>query len=218
MMPDVQCATGISNSYLACDGSFRSGQDSWAAPTLIVRGRHFLNIYFNHGHSHLAIITIPAPISSSIFTPTPWSTQMEVDTALYFRALESIDPDVTQKIFVDLGIPPHALCHTWFTLLFVEMLLSNFLSRVCDTFSYEGMLTCGTVLNTDAHSLSAGMPFLLQVALSLTIIYRKPSSLQHQIVNQKVHATHARPPPQWLPPMPDVFLPFAFRISLPSCV
>lgn len=82
-------------------------------------------------------VTAPAPSSAAI----PRSTQMEVDAALFSRALESIDAPLAKKIFVDLGILPGALCHPWFTSLFVGTLPPECVNRVWDVFLYEGVFT-----------------------------------------------------------------------------
>jgi hypothetical protein len=65
---------------------------------------------------------------------------MEVDAALYSRALEAIDPPLAKKIFVDLGILPGALCHPWFTSLFVGTLPPECIDRIWDIFLYDGAL------------------------------------------------------------------------------
>jgi len=83
------------------------------------------------------------------------STQMEVDAALYSRALEAIDPPVSKKIFVDLGIVPGIICQPWFTSLFVGALPPEYVNRIWDIFLYEGVsispitLPCYSVLELD---------------------------------------------------------------------
>ena len=42
------------------------------------------------------------------------TTQMEVDAALFSRALESNDHQVARKILVDLGISPLTICQPWY--------------------------------------------------------------------------------------------------------
>lgn len=41
------------------------------------------------------------------------TTQMEVDAALFSRALENNDPQVARKVLVDMGILPTAICQPW---------------------------------------------------------------------------------------------------------
>lgn len=45
------------------------------------------------------------------------STQLEVDAALFSRALEVNDSVVAKKLFVDLGILPAAICQPWCVLV-----------------------------------------------------------------------------------------------------
>lgn len=42
------------------------------------------------------------------------TTQMEVDSALFSRALESNDNQVAKKLLVDMGISPPAICQPWY--------------------------------------------------------------------------------------------------------
>ena len=41
------------------------------------------------------------------------TTQLEVDAALFSRALDSIDPAVGKKLFTDLSINPSIICRRW---------------------------------------------------------------------------------------------------------
>jgi len=140
---------------------------------------------------------------------------LEVDAALYSRALEAIDPLVAKKIFVDLGILPGVLCHSWFTSLFVGTLPPDFVSRVWDIFLYEGTISRQDyLLFSDAYTTPTGIPFLLRVALSLTIMCRKFILSTTKNRESTVLATLSRPPFQWLPPTPDAFLTLAFSVKL----
>lgn len=80
-------------------------------------------------------------LPSSSPNPSFRSTQMEVDAALYARALEAIDPHLSRKIFVELGILPGVICQPWFTSLFVGTLPPEYVNRIWDIFLYEGVLT-----------------------------------------------------------------------------
>jgi hypothetical protein len=62
--------------------------------------------------------------------------------------------------------------------------------------------------------LAAGIPFLLRVALSLTIICRKFILSPTTTSETTVLATLARPPHQWLPPTPEACLTLAFNVKL----
>ena len=42
------------------------------------------------------------------------TTQMEVDAALFSRALENNDQQVAKKILFDLGISPPTICQPWY--------------------------------------------------------------------------------------------------------
>ena len=42
------------------------------------------------------------------------TTQMEVDSALFSRALESNDGQVARKILVEMGILPATICQPWY--------------------------------------------------------------------------------------------------------
>ena len=45
------------------------------------------------------------------------TTQLDVDSALFSRALENNDPQVMKKVFADMGIQPTAICGPWYVLL-----------------------------------------------------------------------------------------------------
>ena len=83
------------------------------------------------------------------------TTQMEVDSALFSRALENNDSQVARKILVDMGISPPAICQPWcgcphvassvtdawlsrFSSLFVGTLPPEYLNRIWDLFLFEG--------------------------------------------------------------------------------
>jgi len=42
------------------------------------------------------------------------TTQLEVDAALFSRALESNDAQVAKKVLVDMGISPVSVCYPWY--------------------------------------------------------------------------------------------------------
>lgn len=45
------------------------------------------------------------------FSPSP--TQIDVDAALFARALEQNDAQLAKKLFVDMNILPPAICGPW---------------------------------------------------------------------------------------------------------
>ena len=49
---------------------------------------------------------------------SPSTTQMEVDAALFSRALEANDPQVGRKVFVDMGVLPGRMCTPWYDAIF----------------------------------------------------------------------------------------------------
>lgn len=66
------------------------------------------------------------------------TTQIEVDAALFARALEGNDGQVARKVLVDMSVMPARLCHSWFSSLFVGTLPMDYLDRVWDLFLFEG--------------------------------------------------------------------------------
>jgi len=49
---------------------------------------------------------------------SPNSTQLEVDSALFSRALEANDAQVSKKILVDMSMNPAHICAPWYVLCF----------------------------------------------------------------------------------------------------
>jgi hypothetical protein len=125
------------------------------------------------------------------------STQMEVDAALYSRALESIDPPVSKKIFVDLGIVPGIICQPWFTSLFVGALPPEYVNRIWDVFLYEGVsissitLPCYSVFELNHRS---PFPFARCALFDDTLpsIYSGPND-EHRTCDSQYTCTPASP-------------------------
>lgn len=88
---------------------------------------------------------------------SPVTTQLEVDSALFSRALEQNDAPLAKKVYVEMGISPPAICLPWsvsgipcfvslandvcvcrFSSLFVGSLPTEYLNRVWDLFLFEG--------------------------------------------------------------------------------
>ncbi|TEB09119.1 RabGAP/TBC [Coprinellus micaceus] len=122
------------------------------------------------------------------------SIQMEVDSALFSRALEVNDAQVAKKLLVDMGINPNAICQPWFTSLFVGCLPAEYLTRTWDLFLYDGI------------------PFLFRVGLAIVSFVRR------QLLNCTSEETALsllhRPPPLTLPPSPENYLSFVYSIKL----
>ncbi|KDR79719.1 hypothetical protein GALMADRAFT_93552 [Galerina marginata CBS 339.88] len=122
------------------------------------------------------------------------TTQMEVDAALFSRALESNDAIVARKLLVDMSILPGSMCQPWFSSLFVRTLPPQYLNRVWDLFLFEGV------------------PFLLRVALALITCCRR--RLLESTSEESVLQTLLHPPQAWLPSTPDAFLSLVFSVKL----
>lgn len=52
------------------------------------------------------------------------SPQIEVDSALFSRALENIDPVIAKKILIDMSISPNVICRPWSVVLAFLITLS----------------------------------------------------------------------------------------------
>ncbi|KAL1715226.1 rab-GTPase-TBC domain-containing protein [Schizophyllum commune] len=117
---------------------------------------------------------------------SPNTTQLEVDAALFCRALESNDSQVAKKILTEIGIGAVELCRPWFTTLFVDALPSEYVNRVWDFFLCEGL------------------PLLIRVGLAVIQCCRRA------ILECKTEESLLRyitaPPPTWFPPTVDAFI------------
>ncbi|KAJ7491276.1 rab-GTPase-TBC domain-containing protein [Mycena latifolia] len=122
------------------------------------------------------------------------TTQLEVDAALFSRALETNDAQVAKKVLLDMGINPVDLCRPWFSTLFVDALPLEYLNRVWDLFLYEGI------------------PFLFRVGLALFYSCRR--RVLEAINQESLFDVLARPSPNWLPPSPDAFIALAYSFKV----
>ncbi|EIW75700.1 RabGAP TBC [Coniophora puteana RWD-64-598 SS2] len=120
--------------------------------------------------------------------------QMEVDAALFSKALESGDGAVGKKLLINLSIPPANLCRSWFSGLFVGTLSVEFLHRVWDVFLFEGV------------------PFLFRVGLALIQCTRH--LLLQATSEEAVIQTLRHPPSSCLPSTADGFLALALAMKL----
>jgi hypothetical protein len=95
------------------------------------------------------------------------AAQLDIDASLFAKAMESVDPSIAKKLFVDMGIPPIRVCRPWsvsfffilfrqsvliygligirFSSLFVEALPTEYFQRVWDIFLIEG--ACGSFIH-----------------------------------------------------------------------
>ncbi|KAJ7460992.1 rab-GTPase-TBC domain-containing protein [Mycena galericulata] len=122
------------------------------------------------------------------------TTQLEVDAALFSRALESTDAQVAKKVLLDMSVNPVDLCRPWFSTLFVDALPLDYLNRVWDLFLYEGV------------------PFLFRVGLALIYCCRR--RVLEAINQDSLFDVLNHPSPNWLPPSPDAFIALAYSFKV----
>ncbi|KAJ7702253.1 RabGAP/TBC [Mycena rosella] len=122
------------------------------------------------------------------------TTQLEVDAALFSRALESNDAQVAKKVLLDMSINPVDICRPWFSTLFVDALPLEYLNRVWDLFLYEGI------------------PFLFRVGLALFHSCRR--RVLESINQESLFDVLNHPSPNWLPPSPDAFIALAYSFKV----
>ncbi|PFH46684.1 hypothetical protein AMATHDRAFT_154035 [Amanita thiersii Skay4041] len=122
------------------------------------------------------------------------SQQLEVDSALFGRALEANDGQVAKKVLLELSIPPSEICSSWFTSVFVENLPTGYVNRVWDLFMYEGI------------------PFLMRVGLAIINCCRR--ILLECTSDASVLEVLHHPPSRLLPPNPDALVTLALSQKL----
>jgi len=85
------------------------------------------------------------------------AVQLDIDASLFAKAVETVDPSIAKKLFVDMAIAPIRVCGPWsesfffhqglliyssfghrFSSLFVEALPTEYFQRVWDIFLSEG--------------------------------------------------------------------------------
>ncbi|KAF8149384.1 hypothetical protein B0H34DRAFT_733556 [Crassisporium funariophilum] len=122
------------------------------------------------------------------------TTQMEVDSALFSRAVENNDSHIGKKLLVDMGISPTDICQPWFSTLFVGTLPPEYLNRVWDLFLFEGV------------------PYLLRVALAIVTCCRRrilDATSEDAVLHMFRHPSQA-----WLPATPEHFISLTLSIKL----
>ncbi|KAK7035743.1 rab-GAP TBC domain-containing protein [Favolaschia claudopus] len=122
------------------------------------------------------------------------TTQIEVDAALFSRALEANDAQVAKKVLTDMGVNPVDICRPWFSTLFVDSLPLEYLNRVWDLFLFEGI------------------PFLFRVGLALVYCCRQ--RILECSKREALFGLLNHPSPNWLPPSPDAFVALALSFKL----
>lgn len=50
------------------------------------------------------------------------TTQMEVDAALFAKALEANDSQVARKVLVDMSMPPGRICYPWYIFVLLSVI------------------------------------------------------------------------------------------------
>ncbi|KAF5361144.1 hypothetical protein D9758_009039 [Tetrapyrgos nigripes] len=168
MVPDVQYATGL---------TLISGQLLLLAP---------------EEDAFWIFVTMMDSVLRPYFSPN--STQLEVDAALFSRALEANDAQVSKKVLVDMSMNPANLCSPWFCTLFVGVIPGDYVTRVWDLFLYEGV------------------PFLIRVGLAITYCCRR--AILEATSEAAVLQYLKRPSATWLPPSPEAFVTLALSFKV----
>lgn len=124
------------------------------------------------------------------------TTQLEVDSELFGRALDVNDPQLAKKLLVDLGISTVSICRPWFSSLFTSALPVDILSRCWDMFLYDGQ------------------PYLIRMGLAIAYCCRtKILNESNTNVEATLDYLH-RPQPNWLPPSTEGFATMAASFKL----
>ncbi|KAL0581386.1 hypothetical protein V5O48_000650 [Marasmius crinis-equi] len=137
-------------------------------------------------------VSMMDPVLRPYFSPA--STQMEVDAALFSRALEVNDPQTAKKLLMDMSINPAHICSPWFSTLFVGSLPAEYTNRVWDFFLFEGV------------------PFLIRVGLAIVYCCRRAlldATSEEMVLRYLRHLS-----PNWLPPSADAFITLALSFKV----
>jgi hypothetical protein len=65
---------------------------------------------------------------------------LEVDAALWSKALENNDAALAKKLLTQLSLPPPKICKPWLTSIFARALPTDYMIRVWDFFLCDGAL------------------------------------------------------------------------------
>ena len=101
--------------------------------------------------------------------------QLDIDASLFAKAMETNNPTIAKKLFIDMGITPIRICRPWsvfprefrvaqahltfvccrFSSLFVEALPTDYFQRVWDIFLSEGVYNLLPLYLTPTRPLQA---------------------------------------------------------------
>ncbi|KAG6334531.1 hypothetical protein ID866_4565 [Astraeus odoratus] len=120
--------------------------------------------------------------------------QMEVDAALFSKAIETNDSVLSKKLYVTLQIGPVDVIRPWFSNLFVGTLPIDHLHRIWDMFLYEGVT------------------LLFRIGLAIVHCVRH---LLLQATSEEIALAHLiHPPVACLPSSPEDLLTLSFNMKL----
>lgn len=123
------------------------------------------------------------------------AVQMDVDASIFGKAVESTQPQLARRLFVELGITPVEICRPWFSSVFATTLPPECVNRVWDVFLCEGP------------------PFLFRIGLALLNICR--SHIESSRDRTSVLVALARPEAlSLLPNDPDDLITSALSVKL----
>ncbi|KAL6305747.1 RabGAP/TBC [Sparassis latifolia] len=120
--------------------------------------------------------------------------QLDVDAALFGKAVEANDSALAKKIFLDMAVSPISVCRPWFTSLFVGALSPEYFHRVWDVFLFEGV------------------PFLFRIGIALLTCCRQ--LLLKCAGHDPLFAILSHPPANYLPRTPDALIDLALSVKL----
>lgn len=103
MVPDLQYSTGKFTHY-----HWLSFLTFYSGLTLIAG--HLL-LLAPEEDAFWTFVSIMDTYLRSYFSSN--NTQLEVDSALFARALEANDTQVSKKVLIDMSMPPNKICHPW---------------------------------------------------------------------------------------------------------
>ncbi|EJD50152.1 RabGAP/TBC [Auricularia subglabra TFB-10046 SS5] len=122
--------------------------------------------------------------------------QLDVDAALFAKALDVADSALSLRLFADLRVPPPELCQAWFLSLFARTLPIDILHRVWDIFLFDGPA------------------FLFRVGLAILHLVRRQLFSMQGASAATVITFLSRPPAQAFPQDPEAFIQLCFTMRL----
>ncbi|EJT99136.1 RabGAP/TBC [Dacryopinax primogenitus] len=104
--------------------------------------------------------------------------QLDVDSQLFSKAVEWMDPSLAKLLFEQYGVSPHLLCKAWFASIFCSVLPPSHLQRVWDVYLLEGL---GFLFRTGLLILQSAKRHLMASptfpASALSYLTRPPADL-----------------------------------------